>query len=234
MRAYINDSLRAAISYVILYFGLLACGWQRFQLLAFSFNQQRLKRKYGITPDTPVLSYGPEVVQSIRTNAGKDAKFATTSGTTGEPKELLYTKRRLLALKLAFSEMFAGACYAFRLKRTSLYVFSSFEADTSLTSLLLDENALPHYLSTLQAPYRLQHHPALQALVSKYGATAVRLWILTLSNPGVLYSTNPSTISTFLDELINDWNHCSELIRFSYCLRLLSSLIQTEISAGGF
>jgi hypothetical protein len=213
MRAYINDSLRTAISYVILYVGLLACGWQRFQLLAFSFNQQRLKRKYGITRDTPVLSYGPEVVQSIRTNAGKDAKFATTSGTTGEPKELLYTKRRLLALKLAFSEMFAGACYAFRLKRTSLYVFSSFEADTSLTSLLLDETALPHYLSTLQAPYRLQHHPALQALVSKYGATAVRLWILTLSNPGVLYSTNPSTISTFLDELINDWQRSSELIR---------------------
>ena len=213
MRTYFNDTLRAAISWTILYLGLLACGWQRVQLLAFRFNQRRLKRKYGITRDTPVLSYGPEVERSIRARADKDAKFATTSGTTDRPKELLYTKRRLLALKLAFSKMFAGTCYAFRLKRTSLYVFSSFEADMSLTSLLLDESALPHYLSTLQAPYRLQHHPALQALVSKYGATAVRLWILTLSNPGVLYSTNPSTISTFLDELERDWNHSSALIR---------------------
>lgn len=216
MRAYINDSLRAAISYVILYLGLLACGWQRVQLLAFGFNQRRLKRKYGITRDTPVLLYGPEVVQSIRAKADNDAKFATTSGTTGKPKELLYTKRRLLALKLAFSKMFAGACYSFRLKRTSLYVFSSFEADTSLTSLLLNESALPHYFSTLQAPYRVQHHPAIHALVSKYGATAVRLWLLTLSNPGVLYSTNPSTISTFLDALINDWQRSSELIRDWY------------------
>jgi hypothetical protein len=213
MRAFINDSLRAAISYVILYLGLLACGWQRVQLLTFTFNQRRLKRKYGITRGTPVLSYGPEVQQHIRAKAVKDAKFATTSGTTGKPKQLLYTKRRLLALKLAFSEMFAGACYAFRLKRTSLYVFSSFESDTSLTSLLLDETAPPHYLSTLQAPYRLQHHPVIQALVSKYGATAVRLWLLTLSNPGVLYSTNPSTISTFLDELERDWQHSSALIR---------------------
>ena len=213
MRAYINDTLRAAISWTILYLGLLACGWQRFQLLAFRLNQRRLKRKYGITRDTPVLTYGPEVAQSIHAKADKGAKFATTSGTTGKPKELLYTKRRLLALKLAFSAMFAGACYSFRLKRTSLYVFSSFETDTSLTSLLLDESALPNYVSTLQAPYRIQHHPAIQALVSKYGATAVRLWILTLSNPGVLYSTNPSTISTFLDELINDWHHNSELIR---------------------
>src|SRR4030095_6705726 len=118
--------------------------WQRCRLLGFRFNQRRLKRKYGITRDTPVLNYGPEVVQSICAKAGKDAKFATTSGSTGKPKELLYTKRRLLVLKLAFSEMFAGACYSFRLKRTSLYVFSSFEADTSLTSLLLDENALPN------------------------------------------------------------------------------------------
>ncbi len=213
MRAYINDILRAAISYTILYLGLLACGWQRVRLLAFSFNQRRLKRKYDITHDTPVLSYGPEVVQSIRAKADKDAKFATTSGTTGIPKELLYTKRRLLVLKLAFSEMIAGACYAFRLKRTSLYVFSSFEADTSLTSLLLDESALPNYLTTLQAPYRVQHLPAIHALVSKYGPTAVRLWILTLSNPGLLYSTNPSTISTFLDELARDWQHNSALIR---------------------
>lgn len=213
MRAYINDSLRAAISWTILYLGLLVCGWQRFRLLTFRSNQRRLKRKYGITDDTPVLTYGPEVEQSIHAKAGKDAKFATTSGTTGKPKELLYTKRRLLAIKLAFSEMFAGACYSFRLKRTSLYVFSSFEADTSLTSLLLDERALPDYLSTLQAPYRVQHHPAIQALVSKYGATAVRLWILTISNPGVLYSTNPSTISTFLDELARDWPRSSELIR---------------------
>lgn len=213
MRTYINDSLRAAISWIILYLGLLACGWQRVQLLAFSFNQRRLKRKYSITRDTPVLSYGPEVVQSILTKAVKDSKFATTSGTTGKPKELLYTKRRLLALKLAFSEMFAGACYAFRLKRTSLYVFSSFEADTSLTSLLLDESARPHYLSTLQAPYRVQHLPTIQALVLKYGASAVRLWLLTLSNPGVLYSTNPSTISTFLDDLARDWQRNSELIQ---------------------
>ncbi|HEX7330282.1 MAG TPA: GH3 auxin-responsive promoter family protein [Pyrinomonadaceae bacterium] len=213
MRAYINDTLRAALSWTILYLGLLACAWQRIRLLAFSVNQRRLKRKYEITDDTPVLTYGPEVVQSIRAKASKDTKFATTSGTTGKPKELLYTNRRLLALKLAFSEMFAAACYAFRLKRTSLYVFSSFETDTSLTSLLLDESALPHYLSTLQAPYRVQHHPAIQALVSQYGATAVRLWILTISNPGVLYSTNPSTISTFLDELTNNWNRSSALIR---------------------
>lgn len=216
MRAFCNDCLRHLIARAVRAFGLISSAWQRFRVITFRTNQKRLQRKYGITRDTPLLSYGPEVENSIRHAAqkhGRNARFATTSGSTGNPKELLYTRSRLLALKLTFSDMFARACYSFRIARTSLYVFSSFEADTSLTSLLLDENELPHLLSTLQAPYRVQHHPAIRSLVSTYGTTAVRLWLLTISNPGVLYSTNPSTLSTFLDELAHDWSRSSQLIK---------------------
>jgi hypothetical protein len=79
--------------------------------------------------------------------------------------------------------------------------------------MLLEEQSLTSYISTLQAPYRVQSHPALRELRSKYGDTAVRLWILTLSNPGVLYSTNPSTMSTFFDELESYWESTSKLIQ---------------------
>jgi len=209
-----NDLLRYIIGWIVQLLGLIGSIWQRIGIFTYHSNQKRLKRKYGIRRETPLRSYGPEVEQSIHNVArkhGANARFATTSGSTGNPKELLYTRRRLLALKLAFSNMFARACYAFRIQRTSLYVFSSFEVDTSLTSLLLDEHTLPNYLSTLQAPYRVQHHPAIRSLAAKYGATAVRLWLLTISNPGVLYSTNPSTISTFLDELSRDWPRSSRL-----------------------
>ena len=109
--------------------------------------------------------------------------------------------------------MFVRACRAFRIKRTSLYVFSSFEPDDSLTSLLLDEVDLPNYFATLQAPYRAQRHRAMRTLAAEYGATAVRLWLITISNPGVLYSTNPSTISTFFDDLSHNWLASSELIK---------------------
>lgn len=112
--------------------------------------------------------------------------------------------------------MFARACYAFQIKRTSLYVFSSFEPDASLTSLLLEEVDLPDYLSTLQAPYRVERHPAMRALAAEYGATAVRLWLLTTANPGVLYATNPSTISTFFDELTRHWQQSTALVRNWY------------------
>ena len=218
MKPFCNDLLRYAIAGTVKSTGLLGNARQRLRIITYGTNQKRLKRKYGIHSTTPLLTYGPQVEASIRSaaqNEGPNARFATTSGSTGKPKEILYTRRRLLALKLTFSDMFARACYIFRIARTSLYVFSSFDTDTSLTSLLLDEHQtrLPNYVITLQAPYRVQQHPAIRALVSTYGATAVRLWLLTISNPGVLYSTNPSTISTFLDELALDWPHNSKLIR---------------------
>ncbi|HEX3251990.1 MAG TPA: GH3 auxin-responsive promoter family protein [Pyrinomonadaceae bacterium] len=216
MRALVNDCLRQIIAWIIIILGLIGSGWQRLRIIAFRASQKRLKRNYRICSNTPVQPYGPEVERAIRNaaqNHVRSASFATTSGSTGKPKQILYTSRRLLALKLTFSDMFARACYAFRLKRTSLYVFNSFETDTSLTSLLLDENRLPKYLSTLQAPYRVQHHPAIRSLVSRYGASAVRLWLLAVSNPGVLYSTNPSTLSTFLDELAANWPDSSKMIK---------------------
>ena len=216
MRTLVNDHLRYVIGWTIKFLGLVGSGAQILQIISFRANQKRLKRKYGIRPDTLVLPYGPQIENSIRNAAnmhGSNARFATTSGSTGKPKEILYTRRRLLALKLTFSDMFARVCFASKIARTSLYVFSSFETDTSLTSLLLDERVSPTYLSTLQAPYRVQSHPAIRSLVSKYGSAAVRLWLLTISNPGVLYSTNPSTISTFLDELASEWPRSSRLIK---------------------
>ena len=216
MRPIINDGLRSFLARMILVGGFLLDYVQKLRLLHFSRNQRRLRRKYRLAVDTPVLSYGPRVVESIRhasVHAGRDARFAFTSGSTGEPKKILYTRRRLRALKFAFSDMFARACRAYGWKRTVLYVFSAFQPDASLTTILLNERKLPPYLSTLQAPYRVQRHRSIQALVSEYGATAVRLWILTLSNPGVLYATNPSTISVFFDELEQNWITSSRLIR---------------------
>ena len=216
MRGHINDYLRSIIGWTIVVLGFISTGLMRLRIIGYCRKQTRLKRTYGITRNTPVLPYSPQIEKSIQTAASKvrgTARYAQTSGSTGNPKQILYTKRRLLTLKFTFSDMFARACHAFSIKRTSLYVFNSFQPDESLTSLLLDERNLPNYFSTLQAPYRLQHSLTVQALVSQYGPAAVRLWILTISNPGVLYSTNPSTISTFLDELANDWNRCSKLIK---------------------
>ena len=216
MRGYLNDAARFIIARAVMRAGFVLDLCQRLRIRRFRAKQNRLRRKYRIHPDTPIVSYGPRVVESIRhaaDHAGHDAGFAFTSGSTGEPKRILYTKRRLRNLKFNFSHMFIRAVPANGLKRTSLYVFSSFQQDASLTSMLLSEPKLPPYFSTLQAPYRVQQHPSIRALVAEYGAAAVRLWILTIANPGVLYATNPSSISSFFDELQTNWLACSKLVR---------------------
>ncbi|HKE56014.1 MAG TPA: GH3 auxin-responsive promoter family protein, partial [Pyrinomonadaceae bacterium] len=63
------------------------------------------------------------------------------------------------------------------------------------------------------APYRVQSQRALQALAERYGVAALRLWVLALANPGVLYATNPATLSAFFDELAQEWQSSARLTK---------------------
>jgi hypothetical protein len=216
MRGLINDCLRRLIGLSIKGLGLALAVRQIILITTWGWNQKRLRRRYGITPDTPILTFGSELEQLIEQaalQAGPGARFAFTSGSTAKRKRILYTKGRLRAVRIAYIDFFARCCWSKGIARTSLYVFSSVANDDSLTSMLLEESDLPPYLSSLQAPYRVHRHQAVQSMVTQYGATAVRLWILAISNPGVLYSTNPSTLSIFLDELAAEWPRSSKLIK---------------------
>jgi hypothetical protein len=219
MRGVLNDGLRWLIGFGLTGLGLVLEIVHRIKIRTFSWNQKRLRQDYGINADTPILAYGSELEQHIGAAAvrsGGDAGFALTSGSTASPKRILYTKRRLRSVGLTYLGVFARCYWALPIRRKSLYLFSALGKDDSLTSMLLNESGLPSYLATLQAPYRVQGHAALQDLASRYGATAVRLWILAIANPGVLYSTNPSTLSTFLDELATDWQRSARLV-VDYC-----------------
>lgn len=216
VRGLFNDCLRALIGFGIRRLGLLLSASQRIRIAAFSRGQRRLRARYGVTRATPVLGFGPEIERLIgraAERAGRGARFASTSGSTGRPKRILYTRGRLRSAKLYFVDAFARSAWSLRFKRASLYVFSPHGEDDSLTSMLLSERGPARYLSTLQAPYRAERHPAVRALVAEYGAAAVRLWVLSLANPGVLYSTNPSTLSAFLDRVASDWRRSSALVR---------------------
>ena len=216
MNAFLNDCFRFVISVNAQILGALLTLMQRVRIRLFKYRQDRLKKKYGITDQTPTLSYGAELtdlIDAAATAKRGHLKFPMTSGSTGFPKRVLFTNLRLRLLKLIFADFFVRCCWSFSIRRTSLYVFSASTEDASLTSMLLEEKRIPSYFATLQAPYRIQAHAALKALASEYGLTALRLWILTLSNPGVLYSTNPSTLSTFFDDLERDWESGSRLVR---------------------
>lgn len=214
MRGYLNDALRRIIGLSLVALGLLLEIGQRIRLLGYRSAQARLRRQYAIDADTPVLPYGAEQQANIAVVAKRyaAARYAMTSGSTAEPKRMLYPPERVRRAKWAFIDAFARAFARAPWRRHSFYAFSSLHQDESLTSLMMAERG-PSSFATLQAPYRLQSDPALQALARQYGDPALRLWVLALSNPGVLYSTNPSTLSTFLDSVQRDWMPATALIR---------------------
>jgi len=218
VRGLINDFARGLIGAAIsgLSVALTALHWMRIGTVRR--GHRRMLRRYDLTPGTPIQGWSASVERSLQQRAGSAARLALTSGAAACPKRVPYTERRLRSVRLAYVDMFVRGCRALRIRRRSLYVFSAFRPDDSVTALLVSERRAPWYLSTLQAPYRVQSHPAMRALASAYGPTALRLWILTIANPGVLYSTNPSTLSTFCDDLTDDWLRHAKLVR-DYCER---------------
>ena len=217
MRAAWNDFLRAAMGWGMVAFGGLLTLRHRLRLRSFLKRQARLRRRYAICSEEPILPYGAQMEKSIRQAASRIPAphyYAVTSGSTAEPKRTLYSRARLRSVKWTFSEVFLRMVHHSPIRRKSLYVFSSLQQEgESLTGLMLRERGDVSFFSTLQAPYHIHRHPDLQQLTELYGDAALRLWVLALANPGLLYSTNPSTIAYFLDRLAHDWTASSSLVR---------------------
>jgi hypothetical protein len=216
VRWIINDLLRWVVGLALLTLGVWLELVQRVRIRTYRLTQARLRRRYRITDSTPVLPYGPEQEAGIAERARRERgamSYASTSGSTGSPKRILYPTERVARARWAFVDAFARCFVRTPWRRQSFYIFSSLHQDGSLTALMLTERGRPPYLSTLQAPDRLQSEPALRELAARYGNAALRLWVLCLANPGVLYSTNPSTLSAFLDALRAEWTTVSALVR---------------------
>ena len=207
MRAFVNDTLRRIIGLSLVMLGILLEVRQRVQMLYYRRAQRRLQSRYGISDTTPVLPY------ELQHHVDAGGQYASTSGSTAEPKRVPYPPERVRRAKWLFIDAFARGFVRSPWQRQSFYLFSSMHQDDSLTSLMLAEGGSPSYLATLQAPYRLQNDAALQALAQQYGDAAVRLWVIAVANPGILYSTNPSTLWAFLDTMHREWIATTALIR---------------------
>src|SRR5262249_52671188 len=147
--------------------GVIACGHlfalaQRRQIAGFAATQERLRRRYGIADDTPILGWGPEIEASIARFAAAhaDARFAFTSGSTSRPKKVAFTRTRLRRIKRGSFSVAARMYARHPDSRAGLFILSSLKSDDSLTSLILDDK--PGWLGGLIMPGRHLRARALQ------------------------------------------------------------------------
>ncbi len=216
LSAALNDAVRGALQAAVVLSGqaLRVSMWAR--IATFERTQRRLARRHGIGPDTPILRYGPEVQAAVEAFAARCAgtRFAFTSGSTATPKKIAFSPARLRRIKQGSFSVAARLFASHPGWRTGLFILASLATDDSLTSLLLDDGpALPPRALGLLMPGRMLREPSVRALAERYGAAATRLWLLVLANPGLVYSTNPSTLAVFLAHLGGEWERTTALVR---------------------
>ncbi len=177
--------------------------------------QARLRARYGVSPATPILRWGPAVEAAVAAWAARQrgVRWAETSGSTARPKRLPFTRARLRAIRRGSWAAAVQAGHAHGVRRPGVFVLAGLERDGSLSSLLLDEPGRTPWLEGLVMPSKLLWEPGLRPLLERFDVAACRLWLLLLADPGFLYATNPSTLAVFLERLATAWDACAALAR---------------------
>jgi GH3 auxin-responsive promoter len=236
VRERMNDALRAVIG--VWFWALsLPLEWlHRRRLKQFAMAQAALRSGYGIETTTPIRTFDQGVAEDVeraRSLLGNEAIDVFTSGSTRNRKRLLYSKARLKQAELAFTESFARLFRQLGVKRISLFVVAPPGDDGSLTSLLVREARVPPWPVWLQAPYRAQVHPSVRETSERYGTTATRAVMLAVTNPGVLYATNPSTLALLFEDVREEWGSVKDLARACLQKRAPLAALLGRLSSGG-
>jgi hypothetical protein len=206
----VNDAIRGCIDRAIGVAAWMSNLYWSAQIRAYGTRQLRLRRQFGIDDSICVRPYDDETQRNIRSS--RTAMYVYTSGSTDSPKRIAYDRKRLRRTLLIFADAMFRCLATYLPRNRTFFAMVPMTADRSLTSLLTRDPRAPFYISTLQAPHRIQNDCAIRDAIEIYGETAARLWMLTISNPGLIYSTNPSTIATFFHEVEHDWERSRRLV----------------------
>jgi hypothetical protein len=212
----LNESLRGALQASVRVIGRAFDREMRRRIARHRELQEALRRRYGIEKDTAIRGFDDWTRSSVERYAARHpgARFACTSGSTAEPKRIAFTRARLRMIKRENFSVVARTMLHRRVPRPGLFILSGLKEDDSLSSLILsDQGGDVPYLSGVLMAARYLAQPAMAPWIERYGATAARLWLLVIANPGIAYSTNPSTLALFLTRVHEAWDESTALLR---------------------
>lgn len=210
-----RSSLRLAAAQVVIRYWL----WWLDALLSlrlatYRHEQEVLARRYGLEGLEPE-PYGASTRQRILERAATcqgPKEFAWTSGTTREPKQILYPRLRLRQLQQIYV---AQAILAYRhagLGRPAFYFLTSMAPDRSISGLLARE-PLPWWLARYILCDSIVYEPAVARLADRYPQDALHLTLLLLSAPALIAMANPSSLDIILQRAQRDWDRIRTQVR---------------------
>jgi hypothetical protein len=211
-----NDAIRRAARAGLRAIGVRMRREMRRAVDRYEADQRALRGKYGVTDATPIRPYDDDVRRAVEAAGARHpgTRFAYTSGSTSKPKKIAFPPERLRAIKRGSLSVISRLLLERDVAQASLFILSGLQEDDSLSSLLLDgKRDRSIYAVGLVMPGRHLSEPPMREAIARYGATAARLFLLVLSNPGVLYSTNPSTLALFLTDVHESWDAARSMLR---------------------
>ncbi len=210
-----NDAVRRVLRGGLRTAGRLFEVDMELRIRRFAATQARLTRRYRLDAATPIRPYDDDTRRAVEAYAATrhGARFAFTSGSTKQPKKIAFTKRRLLTIKAGSLSVATRLLARNPDWHLGLFILAALREDDTLSSLIIDWDQDVPWLSGLLMPAKYLAHPSVARLIPVYGATAARLFLLVLSNPALIYSTNPSTLALFLTDIHHGWAAATRLVR---------------------
>lgn len=188
------------------------------KLKSYKFRQKTLFKKFKLNDSDMIHEFDDVTRNSIENKASQHSRpyFIYTSGSTNKPKKILYTDKRLKVFKDISQKTAVTVLKQFRGKYPNVFVMAGLKDDDSFTALVLknkSEIALPNLLKGLTDPASLMRVKDVKDLVYKYGINPVRMWLILLSSPSIVYSTNPSTLAVFLSSISENWDSAKLILK---------------------
>lgn len=177
------------------------------RLARYVRDQKGLGRRYGVEGHQPE-SYTDSTRERILKHAAtfhERKEFAWTSGTTHQPKQILYPRRRILALQQLYVVQAILAYSDAGLGRPAFYLLSNMAPDRSVSGLLARE-PLPWWLARYILCDSVVYEPAVARLVDRYPQDALHLTLLMLSTPVLIAMANPSSLYVIIERAQQEWD----------------------------
>jgi hypothetical protein len=194
----------------------LVAGWTRAlyvrlasDLRFYRRRQHALATRYALAGISPE-AYGPAVQARITQAASRlhePHMFVLTSGTTAEPKRLLYTHRRLRRVRQTILEQTLLSYRHLHLSRPVFYPLTDLLPNTTLSGALAHRYRMGLSGRFLQrVVFSDSFLPAgeMARLAARFSQAAVHLTCMALISPTVVIVVNPSSLFTILDTE-RDW-----------------------------
>ncbi|MGH2348948.1 MAG: hypothetical protein ACRDFT_05720, partial [bacterium] len=206
MRARIRLSLAHAL--IAVWTGLLYVRLA-FDLRLYRRRQRALAARFALAGMLPE-AYGSAVRTRITEAAARLREppvFVLTSGTTAEPKWILYTRRRLRRARQAILEQTLLGYRYLHLTRPVFYTLTDLLPNASLSGTLAHRYRMSLSGRFLQrVVFSDSFVPAgeMARLAARFSPTAVHLTCMALISPTVVIVVNPSSLSTIFSA-DRDW-----------------------------